>query len=348
MNIQEALTAVVSRQDLSRSDMASVMKQIMTGAATPAQIGGFLVALRMKGETVAEITGAAQVMRELATAVQVKGDHLIDTCGTGGDGANLFNVSTASAFVAAACGAKVAKHGNRSVSSSTGSADVLEAAGIHLNLAPEQVARAVEEVGVGFMFAPAHHSAMKHAVGPRKELAMRTIFNMLGPMTNPAGVKRQVIGVFNKDLCRPMAEVLQHLGSEHVLIVHAADGLDEISLATSTHVAELKDGNIEEFLLKPEDVGLHTQSLVGLSVTSAEESLTLINDALGKRNTPEAQKAADMIALNAGAAVYVSGVASSLKEGVQMAEDAIGSGLAKAKIQELASFSDCCAQVAAE
>jgi len=344
MNIQEALTLVVSGNDLSRFDMANVMTQIMTGAATPAQIGGFLVALRMKGETVAEITGAAQVMRELATPVSIKADHLVDTCGTGGDGANLFNVSTASAFVVAACGAKVAKHGNRSVSSSTGSADVLEAAGVHLNLKPEQVARCVEEVGVGFMFAPAHHSAMKHAIGPRKELAMRTIFNMLGPMTNPAGVKHQVIGVFDQALCRPMAEVLQKLGSEHVLIVHAADGLDELSVACPSHVAELKQGEIKEYLIQPEDVGLHTQSLVGLSVETADESLALINDALGKRTTPEAQKAADMIAFNAGAAVYVSGIASSLKEGVQMAEDAIGSGLAKAKIQELASFTDCCAQ----
>ncbi|MFT6389003.1 MAG: anthranilate phosphoribosyltransferase [Cellvibrionaceae bacterium] len=345
MNIQEALTVVVSGNDLSRPDMASVMMQIMTGAATPAQIGGFLVALRMKGEAVAEITGAAQVMRELVTPVVIQADHLVDTCGTGGDGANLFNVSTASAFVVAACGGKVAKHGNRSVSSSTGSADVLEAAGVYLNLKPEQVARCIEEVGVGFMFAPAHHSAMKYAIGPRKELAMRTIFNMLGPMTNPAGVKRQVIGVFDQALCRPMAEVLQKLGSEHVLIVHATDGLDELSVACPSHVAELKQGEIKEYLIKPEDVGLHTQSLVGLSVETAEESLALINEALGKRTTPEAQKAADMIAFNAGAAVYVSGIASSLKEGVQMAEDAIGSGLAKAKIQELASFTDCCVQI---
>jgi anthranilate phosphoribosyltransferase len=275
----------------------------------------------------------------------IQADHLVDTCGTGGDGANLFNVSTASAFVVAACGGKVAKHGNRSVSSSTGSADVLEAAGVYLNLKPEQVARCIEEVGVGFMFAPAHHSAMKYAIGPRKELAMRTIFNMLGPMTNPAGVKRQVIGVFDQALCRPMAEVLQKLGSEHVLIVHATDGLDELSVACPSHVAELKQGEIKEYLIKPEDVGLHTQSLVGLSVETAEESLALINEALGKRTTPEAQKAADMIAFNAGAAVYVSGIASSLKEGVQMAEDAIGSGLAKAKIQELASFTDCCVQI---
>jgi anthranilate phosphoribosyltransferase len=295
----------------------------------------------MKGETVDEITGAAQVMRELATPVTINADNLVDTCGTGGDGANLFNVSTASAFVVAACGGKVAKHGNRSVSSSTGSADVLEAAGVHLTITPEQVARCVEEVGVGFMFAPAHHSAMKHAIGPRKELAMRTIFNMLGPMTNPAGVKRQVIGVFSAALCRPMAEVLHKLGSEHVMVVNASDGLDEFTLSGITHVAELKQGEVTEYTVSPEDVGLSLANLDGLSVTSAEESLNLIRDALGGKNSPVAHKAADIIAFNAGAAVYVSGIADSLEEGVRMAEDAIGSGLAKAKIQELASFTEC-------
>ena len=342
MNIQQALHAVVAKESLSQQDMASVMREIMTGQATPAQIGGFLVALRMKGETVDEITGAAQVMRELATPVVITGEHLVDTCGTGGDGANLFNVSTASAFVVAACGGRVAKHGNRSVSSSTGSADVLEAAGIHLDLDPEQVARCVEEVGVGFMFAPAHHSAMKYAIGPRKELAMRTIFNMLGPMTNPAGVKRQVIGVFDKALCRPMAEVLQKLGSEHVMVVHASDGLDELTLSGTSFIAELKNGKINEYTISPEALGLSTTDLTGLSVSSAEESLSLIRDALGKKEGEHAQKAADIIALNAGAAVYVSGIANTLEEGVRMAEDAIGSGLAKAKIQDLAAFSDCC------
>ncbi len=322
--------------------MAHVMRQIMTGEATAAQIGGFLVALRMKGETVDEITGAAQVMRELASPVSIQGEHIVDTCGTGGDGANLFNVSTAAAFVVAACGGKVAKHGNRSVSSSTGSADVLEEAGVHLNLIPEHVARCVEEVGVGFMFAPAHHSAMKHAIGPRKELAMRTVFNMLGPMTNPAGVKRQVIGVFSADLCRPMAEVLQKLGSEHVLIVHASDGLDEFTLSGPSHVAELREGQVSEYDISPEDVGLSVSTLDGLSVDSAGDSLELIMDALGAQEKPVAHKAADIIAFNAGAAVYVSGIASTLEEGVRMAEDAIGSGLARAKIQELAAFSDCC------
>ncbi|MBX2808529.1 MAG: anthranilate phosphoribosyltransferase [Cellvibrionaceae bacterium] len=342
MNIQQALSAAVARQDLSREQMAAVMRQIMTGEATPAQIGGFLVALRMKGETVAEMTGAAQVMRELATPVNVKAQHLVDTCGTGGDGANLFNVSTAAAFVVAACGAQVAKHGNRSVSSSTGSADLLEAAGVRLSLDPEAVSRCIEEVGVGFMFAPAHHSAMKHAIGPRKELAVRTVFNLLGPMTNPAGVKRQVMGVFDRALCRPMAEVLQGLGSEHVLVVHAADGLDELSLAGASYVAELNAGHIKEYTLAPEDVGLQTQGLEGLSVASSAQSLSLIQAALRDRSDAIAQKAADMIAFNAGAAVYVSGIASSLHEGVKMAEDAIGSGLAAAKMQDLASFSEYC------
>lgn len=340
MNIKQALNQLVNRIDLSTDEMIAVMREIMTGGATPAQIGGFLVALRMKGETIDEITGAATVMRELATPVAIDLPYLVDTCGTGGDGANLFNVSTAGAFVVAAAGGKVAKHGNRSISSSTGSADVLEAAGINLNITPEQVARCVKEIGVGFMFAPAHHSAMKHAIGPRKELALRTIFNMLGPMTNPAKVKRQVIGVFNGELCKPMAEVLRRLGSEHVMVVHAKDGLDEISLATETRVAELKNGQVTEYYLKPEDFGIASQSLIGLTVTSAQESLTLIKDALGKPTTDAGKKAADIIALNAGAAIYVSGVASTMKDGVEMARDAIASGLAGEKINELAAFTN--------
>jgi anthranilate phosphoribosyltransferase len=340
MNIKQALNQLVNRIDLSTDEMIAVMREIMTGGATPAQIGGFLVALRMKGETIDEITGAATVMRELATPVAIDVPYLVDTCGTGGDGANLFNVSTAGAFVVAAAGGKVAKHGNRSISSSTGSADVLESAGINLNITPEQVARCVKEIGVGFMFAPAHHSAMKHAIGPRKELALRTIFNMLGPMTNPAQVKRQVIGVFNGELCKPMAEVLKRLGSEHVMVVHAKDGLDEISLATETRVAELKNGQVTEYYLKPEDFGIASQSLIGLAVTSAQESLILIKDALGKRNTDAGKKAADIIALNAGAAIYVSGVANTMKDGVEMARDAIASGLAGEKINELAAFTN--------
>ena len=338
MDIKQALNQLVNRIDLSTEEMISVMREVMTGAATPAQIGGFLVALRMKGETIDEITGAATVMRELATKVDIQAKFLVDTCGTGGDGANLFNVSTASAFVVAAAGGHVAKHGNRSVSSSTGSADVLEAAGIKLDITAEQVARCVREIGVGFMFAPAHHSAMKYAIGPRKELALRTLFNMLGPITNPANVKRQVVGVFNAALCKPLAEVLGRLGSEHVLVVHAKDGLDEISIASETHIAELKNGVVTEYKIKPEDFGLKSQSLIGLTVTNAQESLALIQDSLGKRRGEHAQKAADVIALNAGAAIYVSGIASSLQEGVEMARDAVGSGLAGEKIRELAAF----------
>lgn len=338
MDIKQALNKLVNRIDLSTDEMIAVMRDVMTGAATPAQIGGFLVALRMKGETIDEITGAAMVMRELATRVDIQAEHLVDTCGTGGDGANLFNVSTASAFVVAAAGGRVAKHGNRSVSSSTGSADVLEAAGIKLDITPEQVARCVREIGVGFMFAPAHHSAMKHAIGPRKELALRTIFNMLGPITNPAGVKRQVVGVFNAALCKPLAEVLGRLGSEHVLVVHAKDGLDEISIASETHVAELKHGAVTEYQIKPEDFGLKSQSLIGLTVSNAQESLDLINDALSKRRGEHAQKAADVIALNAGAAIYVSGITANLQDGIEMARDAIGSGLAAEKMRELAAF----------
>lgn len=344
MDIKLALATVVDGTHLSTNEMQAVMRQIMTGQATPAQIGGFLIALRMKGETIDEITGAAQVMRELATPVTVQGEHLVDTCGTGGDGANLFNVSTASAFVVAAAGGQVAKHGNRSVSSSTGSADLLEAAGVNLNISAEQVGRCVQEIGVGFMFAPAHHGAMKHAIGPRKEMGLRTIFNMLGPMTNPAGVKNQVIGVFSPGLCRPMAEVLKRLGSEHVLIVHSADGLDEISLAAETHVAELKDGDVREYTIKPEDFNIQRQSLNGLSVSSADESLGLIKAALGKADTEAANKAQDIIALNAGAAIYASNLADSLAEGVARAQDAIGSGLALAKMRELASFTQVFAE----
>jgi len=340
MDIKKALGEVINGRDLTTDEMIAVMRQVMTGEATDAQIGGFLVALRMKGESVDEITGAATVMRELASTVELDDENLVDTCGTGGDGANLFNVSTAAAFVVAAAGGRVAKHGNRSVSSSTGSADVLEAAGVALDITPEQVASCVDSLGVGFMFAPAHHSAMKHAIGPRRELSQRTIFNLLGPMTNPAGVKRQVIGVFSAALCRPMAEVLGRLGSEHVMVINAEDGLDEISLATPSHVAELKDGKVTEYSIAPQDFDIDVQDLSDLAVESAEQSLALIGDALGKRATAAGRKAADIIALNAGAAIYVSGVADNLKEGVVMAQDAIASGLAKEKINELSAFTE--------
>jgi anthranilate phosphoribosyltransferase len=338
MNIKEALNRVVSQLDLNTAEMQDVMREIMTGQCTDAQIGAFLMGLRMKSETIDEIVGAAQLMRELAAPVQIDAAHLVDTCGTGGDGMNIFNVSTAAAFVVAAAGGQVAKHGNRAVSGKSGSADLLGAAGVYLNLTPEQVARCVESVGVGFMFAPAHHGAMKYAIGPRRELGLRTIFNMLGPMTNPAGVKHQVLGVFSKALCRPLAEVLQRLGSEHVLVVHAQDGLDEISLAAPTFVAELKDGMVTEYSIQPEDFGIKSQSLIGLTVEDAAESLALIRDALTKRKTEQGQKAADLIALNAGAAIYAADLAATLKEGVQRAHDALHTGLAWEKLQELVSF----------
>jgi anthranilate phosphoribosyltransferase len=341
MDIKEALALVVDGHSLSQDAMADVMRQIMTGQATAAQIGGFLVALRMKGESLDEIAGAVMVMRELAASVQPAPGKapLVDTCGTGGDGSTLFNVSTASAFVVAAAGGRVAKHGNRSVTSVSGSADVLEAAGVSLGLTPTQVARCVETCGVGFMFAQTHHSAMKHAIGPRRELGLRTLFNILGPMTNPAGARRQVIGVFSAHLCAPMAQVLGRLGAEHVWVLHAQDGLDEISLAAPTEVAQWHDGALSTFTLQPEDAGLTRQSLTGLQVNSAAESLALIQDALGKRKTPEGQKAADMVALNAGAALFVSGLAATWPQAVAMAEDAIASGLALEKLKDLAELS---------
>lgn len=338
MNIKEALNWVVGNLDLSTEQMAGVMRQIMTGQCTDAQIGGFLVALRMKSESIEEIVGAVQVSRELLEPVNIDVPCLIDTCGTGGDGMNIFNVSTAASFVVAAAGGYVAKHGNRAVSGKSGSADLLETAGVYLDLTPEQVARCIETVGVGFMFAPAHHGAMRHATGPRSELGLRTIFNILGPMTNPARVKRQVIGVFSKQLCRPMAEVLHRLGSEHVLVVHAQDGMDEISLGAPTHVAELKDGEIREYRIQPEDFGISSQSLIGLEVSGAEESYALIKDALFKRELTHAHKASEMISLNAGAALYVGGIAASLKEGVERAHDTLYTGLAWEKLTELISF----------
>jgi len=335
MDIQAALKWVVEGQSLSEADMYAVMHQIMTGNATPAQIAGFLVALRMKGESVEEITGAAKVMRELVTRVEIGVKHLVDTCGTGGDGGNTFNISTASAFVAACAGSKVAKHGNRAVSGKSGSADVLEAAGIKLDLKPDQVQRCIEHIGVGFMFAPAHHSAMKHAIGPRRELGIRTLFNLLGPLTNPAGAPNQVVGVFSRHWVRPVAEVLRNLGSRHVMVVHSQDGMDEISISAPTFVAELKDGDITEFQVHPEHFGMQRASRDELLVHSVQESLVLMKAVLaGKAPQP----ALDVVALNAGAAIYVAGNAATLEDGIQMAQDALGSGLPLEKLNDLVSF----------
>lgn len=339
MDIRSAIGQLTQRQSLSLHDMEAVMRSVMTGECTPAQIAGLLIALRMKGESLDEIEGAVRVMRALCSPVNLTTlERTVDIVGTGGDGANLFNVSTAASLVAAAAGIRVAKHGNRGVSSSSGSADVLEVAGINLQLTTEQTARCIEEVGVGFMFAVNHHAAMKHAIGPRRELGVRTIFNVLGPMTNPAGVRRQVLGVYSREWCRPLAEVLGRLGSEHVMVVHSADGLDELSLAGKSYVVELKGGEIHEYDLQPEDAGLTTQSLEGLAVSSSAASLALIEGALGKRISVAERKAADLIAFNAGAALYVAGAADRLRHGVAMAEDAIYSGLALEKLATLREF----------
>lgn len=332
MDIKAAINVVIDGGSLSTEQMVAVMRQIMTGECSDAQIAGFLVALRMKGETVAEITGAAKVMRELATGVQVGGDHLVDIVGTGGDGISTFNISTASTFVVAAAGGKVAKHGNRAVSSKSGSADLLEAAGVRLDLSAEQVSRCVEQVGVGFMFAVNHHSAMKHAIGARKELATRTLFNLLGPITNPAGVPNQLLGVYSKQWLRPLAEVLRELGSQHVLVVHSADGLDEISLADETYVAELKAGEISEYTITPEQFGIERASLQSLKVADASQSLALIKELLSGQEGP----AADIVALNAGAAIYAANIASNLAEGVVLAQDILASGTGGEKLKELA------------
>jgi anthranilate phosphoribosyltransferase len=331
MDLPSAIRAVTERRDLTGAEMRAVMHAIMGGAATPAQIGGFLVGLRMKGETVEEIAAAAEVMRELAARVTLADTrHLVDTCGTGGDAAQTFNISTAAAFAAAA-GCRVAKHGNRSVSSKSGSADVLEAAGVKLELTPEQVAHCIERLGVGFMFAPRHHSAMKHAIGPRREMGVRTIFNLLGPLTNPAGAPHQVIGVFARPWVEPLAEVLGRLGSRHVLVVHAEDGLDEISLGAVTHVAEFKDGSVRAYSLAPEQFGLARTDSRALAVDDVQESLAMLRAVLDGTPGP----AHDVVCLNAGAAIYVAGVAASLEQGVEQARRAIAGGAARAKLDGL-------------
>ncbi|MET0089422.1 MAG: anthranilate phosphoribosyltransferase [Candidatus Thiodiazotropha sp.] len=332
MEMQQAINKVLMRQNLTEDEMTSVMRSIMTGGTTPAQIGGFLVGLRMKGETVVEISAAASVMRELASGVAI-GDlqNTVDIVGTGGDSSGTFNVSTASMFVAAAAGCHVAKHGNRSISSKSGSADALEAAGIRLDITPEQVAQCVREVGVGFMFAPGHHSAMKHAIGPRKEMGVRTIFNVLGPLTNPANVPNLLLGVFNTELLEPIAEVMQRLGSRHAMVVHSRDGLDEISIGDATEVAELKQGQIRRFSINPEEFGVARSSLDAIKVQNASESLAMIRGVLEDKPGP----AQDIVMINAGAAIYTAGLAESLKEGVQKADAAIASGEARNRLDRL-------------
>jgi len=333
MQIRDGLGALMRRENLTFAETHAIMRQIMTGELSDPQIAAFLMGMAVKGETAEEISAAAQVMRELMKPVHLEADHLVDIVGTGGDGANLFNVSTASSFVVAAAGGHVAKHGNRGVSSSSGSADLFAVAGIHLDLDAEQVARCIEQVGVGFMFAPNHHPAMRHSVVARREMGVRTLFNILGPLTNPAGVPNQVLGVYAPELVPLMADVLRRLGSRHVLVVHAEDGLDEISLAQPSRVAEVKNGEISEYTIAPEQFGIERQSLDPLRVSSAEESLGLVKKALVGEGP-----AADIVSLNAGAALYAAGIADTLKEGVALAQDAQASKLPLEKLKELAHF----------
>jgi len=332
MVFKDVLSQLLERRDLTQDTMLGVMRQVMSGELTSAQISAFLIALRAKGETVDDIAAAAMVMRELSTKVAIQDtEHLIDTCGTGGDGIQTFNVSTVCAFVAAAAGAKVAKHGGRSVSSTCGSADVLEVLGVNVNQTPEQVAACVNEIGIGFMFAPNHHSAMKHAAPVRRELGIRTLFNLLGPMTNPATARRQVMGVFDKNLTGKLAQVLQKLGSEHVLVVHGADGMDEISFTGDTFVAELKNGQVAEYVVNPAQFGMATHQLKAIQIQNAGESKAMILDVLNGKSGA----ARDIVLMNAGAAIYVAGQAESLQAGIDKAAAVIDSGAALEKLNQL-------------
>jgi anthranilate phosphoribosyltransferase len=336
VNIQQAIKAVTERRNLTSDEMTDVMRLIMTGETTPAQIGGFLIGLRMKGESVEEIAAAAGVMRELAAKVETDRSRLVDTVGTGGDASGTFNISTASAIVAAAAGARVAKHGNRSVSSRSGAADLLETAGVKIGLTPQQVSACLDQCGLGFMFAPAHHSAMKHAIGPRREMGVRTIFNVLGPLTNPAGAPNQLLGVFSAELVRPLVEVLQRLGSQHVIAVHSDDGLDEISIGDETLLVELKNNTIESYKVKPEDFGMRRAALDKIKVDGPEQSLEMIKSVLNN----DAGPALDIVTLNAGATIYVSGVADSLVGGIDVARKVIASGAAGVKLEQFISISN--------
>lgn len=337
MKPQEALKRIIEHREIFHDEMISLMRQIMGGEVSPVMIAAIITGLRVKKETIGEIAAAAQVMRELSTHVDVPDDgSLVDTCGTGGDGAHSFNISTAAAFVAAAAGAKIAKHGGRSVSSQSGSADVLEALGVNINLTPEQTARCVNEVGFGFMFAPNYHSAMKHAAPVRRELGIRTLFNILGPLTNPAGARQQVMGVFHPDLVGIQARVLQRLGSRRVLVVHGEDGLDEITLSGNTTVAELRDGEVREYTLNPQQFGLGIASLQDISVANVEESRAMLLSVLDDK--PGAAR--DIVLLNAGAAIYVAGVSDTLENGVKKAAETIASGAAKEKLRQLVKVSN--------
>ena len=328
---QEALTRIIEHREIFHDEMLSLMRAIMGGDMSPVLIAGLAIGLRVKKETIGEIAAAAQVMRELSTKVPVGNvDHLVDTCGTGGDGAHTFNISTAAMFVAAGAGARVAKHGGRSVSSQSGSADVLEALGAEINLPPQRVADCIERCGMGFMFAPNHHSAMKHAAPVRRELGVRTIFNILGPLTNPAGAPNQVMGVFHRDLGGIQVRVLQRLGSRHAMTVYGLENLDEISIGGETQIGELRDGTVREYVVAPEHFGLARHDIAHLKVANVDESRVMLLAAL----TGKHAAARDIVSLNAGASLYVSGRASSLEEGVDLAREVIASGAARAKVEE--------------
>jgi anthranilate phosphoribosyltransferase len=335
ITVAEAIQRTVEHREVFHDEMLHIMRQIMRGELSPAQIAGFIMGLRVKKETIGEIAAAAQVMRELATPVEVKDDtHLVDTCGTGGDGAHTFNISTCAAFVAAAAGAKVAKHMGRSVSSSSGSAEVLEALGAHIGLTPAQAGQALDKLGLGFMFAPAHHAAMRHAAPVRKDLGVRTIFNILGPLTNPAGAKNQVMGVFHSDLVGIQVRVLQRLGARHVMVVYGLDGLDEISISGETLIGELARGEISETTFHPSQLGFELFDRRSIQVNTVDESKAMILAALENQPGP----AHNIVALNAGAAIYVAGVAPSFKAGVERAQAAIKSGAAKQKLEDYVAF----------
>ena len=334
--IREAIAELVEGRDLSQEDAAQVMNEIMEGEATPAQIGAFITALRIKGETVAEITGMAQTMRANSLKVQadVRGESLVDTAGTGGDGQNTMNVSTAAAVVAAAAGAKVAKHGNRGASSVCGSADILEASGLKVDVAPDGVKRCLEEIGIGFMFAPIFHPAMRHAVAPRREIGIRTVFNILGPLTNPANAGSQVLGVADPSYGDKMARVLGWLGTERAMVVHGEDGMDELSITGPTQVWELSGGQVNSYSITPEDAGLKPASLNDISGGSLERNLELFNSVLQGVPGP----VQDVVVLNAAATLVVAGKADDLSSGVSMAREAINSGAAREKLEALAAL----------
>jgi anthranilate phosphoribosyltransferase len=336
MTPQVALQRIITHQGIPYDDMVALMRQIMRGEVSPVLMAAILSGLRTKKETVEEITAAAQVMREYATQVEVSNkNHLVDTCGTGGDSAHTFNISTAAALVAAAAGTSVAKHGGRSVSSKSGSADVLEALGVNLNQTPQQIALSIQEIGVGFMFAPNYHSAMKHAAPVRRELGVKTLFNILGPLTNPAGAKKQVLGVFSVDLVETLAHVLQRLGSQHVLIVHGSDGLDEITITGKTHIGELKNDSIQSYTIQPEDFGFHSTPIQDIQVNDAEHAKAMLLSVLKNKSGA----ARDVVILNAGAAIYVAGVVDNLAAGITTAQKTIESGAALKKLHELVALS---------